>query len=130
MLEVAAVILTDEQDQILICRRKAGGNCGNLWEFPGGKREEGETMEDCAVRECREELGIEITVDGIFDQQQFAYPDKEIMFTFFWGHIVDGVPQMRVHSGLCWVQRQEMTQFAFCPADTALVERLSRGKTK
>ena len=130
MLEVAAVILTNEQDQILICRRTAGGNCGNLWEFPGGKREAGETMEDCAVRECREELGVEITVDGIFNQHQFSYPDKEIAFTFFWGHIVDGVPQMRVHSGLCWAQRQEMTQFAFCPADIELVERLASAETK
>ncbi len=130
MLEVAAVILTDEQDQILICRRKAGGNCGGLWEFPGGKREEGETMEACAIRECQEELGVKIKLDGIFDQHRFTYPDQEIAFTFFWGHIAEGTVQMRVHHGLCWVQRQELHQFAFCPADTDLVARLAAGETK
>lgn len=127
MLEVAAVILSDEQDRILICKRKEGGNCGNLWEFPGGKREVHETMETCAVRECQEELGVTIEIDGIFDQHTFAYPDREIAFTFFWGHITEGVPQMRVHNGLCWAARTELTQFAFCPADTELVERLAKG---
>ena len=125
MLEVAAVILKDEQDRILICRRKKGGNCGNLWEFPGGKREQGEAMETCAVRECQEELGVSIAIDGIFDQHTFAYPDLEIAFTFFCGHILSGVPQMRVHSGLCWVERTELAQFTFCPADTELVTQLA-----
>lgn len=125
MLEVAAVILTDERDRIFICRREVGGSCGNLWEFPGGKREPNETMEACAMRECQEELGVTIEIDGIFDQHTFAYPDREIAFTFFWGHIAEGVPQMRVHSGLCWAERAELAQFDFCPADTELVTRLA-----
>ena len=67
MTEVAAVILTDEQDKILICRRGAGGNCAYLWEFPGGKREAGESLAACAVRECREELNIEVELGAVYD---------------------------------------------------------------
>ena len=62
MKRIAAAILR-RNDKILICRRGPGGSCGYLWEFPGGKIEPGETGEDCAVRECREELGVEISPD-------------------------------------------------------------------
>lgn len=59
MLHVAAVILRRDE-KVLICRRGPGGSCGNLWEFPGGKVEPGESPADCARRECREELGVEV----------------------------------------------------------------------
>lgn len=128
MIEVAAVILSDTRGKILICKRKEGGNCGGLWEFAGGKREPHEPMEVCAVRECQEELGVSVSLDGIFDQYTFRYPEREIAFTFFLGHITEGVLQMRVHDGLCWVTREELAQFDFCPADITLVERLIQDK--
>ena len=56
MTQVAAVILTDEEGKILICKRGEGGSCAHLWEMPGGKVEQGETPAQAAVRECREEL--------------------------------------------------------------------------
>ena len=127
MTEVAAVILTDEQDKILICRRGGGGNCAYLWEFPGGKREAGESLAACAVRECREELNIEVELGAVYDTHTFAYPDKEIAFTFFLGRIRAGTPVMRVHSGMCWVSRSELSGFQFCPADEDLVRRLAVG---
>lgn len=128
MLEVAAVILSDAQGKILICKRKEGGTCGGLWEFPGGKRESQEAIEACAVRECQEELGVSIALDGVVDRYTFSYPEREIAFTFFAGHVIEGILQMRVHDGLCWVAREALTQFEFCPADIALVERLAQEK--
>lgn len=124
MVEVAAVILREQNGKILICRRGAGGNCAYLWEFPGGKREPGESLEDCAVRECREELGVEIALEGVYDTHSFCYPDKEIAFTFFVGTIQSGIPTLYVHSGLCWVTCEELDQFSFCPADKELIARL------
>lgn len=127
MTEVAAVILRDDQDKILICRRADSGSCALLWEFPGGKREAGESIEQCAVRECREELGVEVALDTVYDRHSFRFPDREIAFTFFLGRIRQGVPAMYVHTGLCWVSRAELGGFSFCPADEELVERLSKG---
>lgn len=126
MIEVAAVIVRDETGRILICRRGAGGHCAYLWEFPGGKREAGESLADCAVRECREELGVTVTLGELYDRSQYTYPDKALAFSFFTGRVADGTPALHVHSGMCWVRPDELAGFSFCPADTALVQRLMR----
>ena len=83
-------------DKILICRRGPGGSCGYLWEFPGGKIEPGETGEDCAVRECREELGVEIQLQGLREETVYEYPDGLYGFVFYDGVIISGEPEKRV----------------------------------
>ena len=78
MMHVAAVILTDEAGKILICKRGEGGSCAFLWEFPGGKVEEGESPEQAAVRECKEELGLDITLGEVFSTPEFDQLEQEI----------------------------------------------------
>lgn len=124
MLQVSAAIIRDTGGQILICRRGPGGNCAYLWEFPGGKQEEGETPEDCLIRECREELGIEIVSDGLYERLSYSYPDRTICFHFFNAHIRKGEPEIRVHSELKWVHPGDLVPESFCPADIAMVRRL------
>ena len=80
-LIVAAAIITNEKDEILICRRSETSKNANLWEFPGGKLEKNETLEECAVRECKEELDIDIELHGIFDTASFTYPDSCLLYT-------------------------------------------------
>ena len=65
MMWVSAGIVRYPDGRILICRRGEGRKNAHLWEFPGGKQEAGETAADCLVRECREELGIEIDLSLI-----------------------------------------------------------------
>ena len=60
--------------KLLITQRHAGAHLGGLWEFPGGKREKGETFEQCLSRELREELGVEVVVGRLFDTVTHAYP--------------------------------------------------------
>lgn len=125
MIHVAAVILTDEAGKILICKRGEGGSCAFLWEFPGGKVEEGESAEQAAVRECKEELGLDITLGPAYASLDYSYPDKDIHFTFFNGRVTGGEMEVRVHEEACWVAPAEMKDYNFCPADVALVERLA-----
>ena len=125
MIHVAAVILTDEAGKILICKRGEGGSCAFLWEFPGGKVEEGERPEQAAVRECKEELGLDITLGPAYASLDYSYPDKDIHFTFFNGRVTGGEMEVRVHEEACWVAPAEMKDYNFCPADVALVERLA-----
>ena len=82
MVEVAAAIIRDG-DKILICQRADDDDCGMLWEFPGGKREIGETLEQCIIREMREELELEICIQGIFAQTYYPFNGRDIYFTFF-----------------------------------------------
>lgn len=124
MTEVAAVILRDDAGRILICRRGPGGNCPYLWEFPGGKCEPGEDHAACAVRECMEELGVQVELGAVYGRTAYAYPDKELFFTFFEGKISSGTLTMHVHTGLCWVTPGELGDFSFCPADEPLIAQL------
>lgn len=123
MIKVAAAII-HENDKILICQRGAGGNCAFLWEFPGGKLESGETMEQCVIRECREELGIGIAIKRIFAKTAYQYPDKEIEFTFFEAEFIDGGIILEVHNDFKWVSPSELKNYLFCPADEPIVKKL------
>lgn len=92
MILVSAAIIRNTAGEILICQRGAGGSCAFLWEFPGGKQEAGETAADCLVRECREELGIEIDIVALVEQTSYTYPDNKIGLSFFAAQITGGVP--------------------------------------
>lgn len=126
MIHVTAAIIRNEEGRILICQRGPGGNCEYLWEFPGGKLEPGETPEECIIRECREELEIDIAVKGIFAETTYQYPDREIAFTFFDAAVIGGRPKMDVHNDMRWVTTSEMENYEFCPADIAIVEILKK----
>ncbi len=81
-IEVAAALIF-RGGKLLITQRHAGVHLGGLWEFPGGKREPGETFEQCLAREIREELGVEIVVGGLFEEITHRYPEKSVHLKFF-----------------------------------------------
>src|SRR5437588_4850713 len=87
----AALVFRD--GKLLITQRHADVHLGGLWEFPGGKREGDETFEACLVREIREELGVEITVGGLFDEVVHAYPEKTVRLKFFVCRLMAGEPR-------------------------------------
>ena len=126
MTRVSAVILYNENGEILICQRGAGGCCEYLWEFPGGKEEPKETAAECAVRECREELNIEVGALDTVGTSFYSYPDRDISFTFFKGKILSGEPTQTVHKSIRWVTPQNLSEYAFCPAETWILEQLKR----
>ena len=124
MTQVTAAIIR-QNDKILICKRGAGGNCAFLWEFPGGKLEMGETLEECLIRECKEELEIDIAIKCVFVETTYKYPDREIAFTFFNAEIMGGELKMNVHNDMQWVLPSELKDYEFCPADMEIIRRLA-----
>lgn len=81
MAQVAAAIIRKD-NKILICQRGAGGSTAFLWEFPGGKLEPGETLEECLVRECKEELEIDIKVGKVFSETEYEYRTEKLLLPF------------------------------------------------
>jgi 8-oxo-dGTP diphosphatase len=127
MVRVSAAIIRNSDNEILICQRGPGGSCQFLWEFPGGKIEPGESPEECLVRECREELGIDIEVQDLFEQTKYSYPERDIEFMFFRTSLINGVPASSVHNSIKWVLPDRLDEFEFCPADVFVVKKLAKG---
>ncbi|MGI6029887.1 MAG: 8-oxo-dGTP diphosphatase MutT [Eubacteriales bacterium] len=126
MVEVAAAIIR-QQGKVLICQRGEEGNCALQWEFPGGKREEGETPAQCVVREVREELGLDIEVKELYAQLEYHYGARPFHFHFFLCDITGGKLHRdpRVHHDVQWVKGEQLTAYDFCPADLGVCARLA-----
>ncbi|MDD4699079.1 MAG: 8-oxo-dGTP diphosphatase MutT [Oscillospiraceae bacterium] len=124
MTHVAAALIRNE-GKILICQRGAGGSTAFLWEFPGGKLEPSETLEECLVRECKEELEIEIKVGKVFAEKEYEYPDRRIAFTFFEAELTGGEIKANVHKDVEWITAAELMDYEFCPADVEIIEKLN-----
>ena len=128
-VQVAAALIVHE-GRYLLTRRKADVHLGGLWEFPGGKREPGESLEECLRRELREELGIEITEPSPFQVIRHAYPEKTVELHFFRCSIKDGQPRPLGCDALQWVPPEELARVPLPPADRPLVEALQGARLK
>lgn len=123
MTEVVAALLCRD-DRFLICQRPSHKKRGLLWEFVGGKREAGESQAEALIRECREELGIEIEVGKIYMELTHVYPDITIHLVLFRGEVVHGEPQLLEHKDFRWITMKEIPEYTFCPADEEILTRL------
>ena len=121
MIEVTAAIIKNK-DKILICQRPKGKKMADMWEFPGGKTEVGETSEQCIIRECNEELDITISIDNIFAD----ITKEDLHITFFICRIVEGTIKLKEHQDSRWVTKEELSDYTFCPADTKVIEMLKK----
>lgn len=126
MITVAAAIIHNEQGEILICKRGSGGSCAHLWEFPGGKLEAGETLEECLIRECREEVAVEIVVENLYEKTVYHYPERKTAIYFYRARIKSGCIQQLVHEDIQWVSPGRLTQFPFCPADLEMIQKMAQ----
>jgi mutator protein MutT len=123
-LEVAAGLIQDEAGRYLITRRLAGSHLAGLWEFPGGKREPGETLEGCLRRELSEELGAEFMVGEKVETVTWRYPERTVVLHFFRCRLVSGRIEAREEQPHAWVEPARLADYDFPPADRALIERL------
>ncbi len=125
MTEVVAALIW-EGDRFLIGQRPEHKARGLLWEFVGGKTEPGESKEQALIRECREELDVEIQVGDVFLEVTHEYTDLTVHLTLFHASIVRGIPQKLEHQDLRWITPQEIKNYAFCPADQVILDKLRR----
>jgi mutator protein MutT len=121
-----AIAVVEQEGRFLIGQRGADVPLPGLWEFPGGKVEPGETPQQAAVRECREETGLNVAVVGLIDRLLFSYPHGEVELHFFACRPIDAgqVPSERFR----WVPAEELTRYEFPAANAELVKRLAMGQ--
>ena len=127
VIEVAAGLVYRE-GRYLIARRKAGVHLAGFWEFPGGKREAGETLEECLQRELYEELNIRMGVPLPFQIIRHEYPENTVELHFFRCRIESGYATAIDCAEIRWVWPHELGDFEFPPADRPIIEAL-RGLT-
>ena len=123
--KVVAALIWDG-DRFMICQRPAHKARGLLWEFVGGKVEPGETMEAALIRECREELAVELTVGALFMQVVHTYPDITVELSLFHASICFGEPQRLEHVDIQWITPAQIPDYDFCPADTEILNRIMK----
>ena len=125
-----AVGLVFDDDHLLIQRRPDEGLLGGLWEFPGGKQEDGESLETACRRELKEELGIDVAVDDHFYTLSHAYSHFKITLHAFRCRLEAGTPEAREDQPFRWVGVEELDDYAFPRANRRLIEELERRRTE
>ena len=122
-------VLSPDGREWLMCLRRKDPYKG-LYNLVGGKVEPGETKQEALVRECREELGVTVSVGNVYMELTHDYPDLTVHLTLFHAEITDGVPQLLEHNAICWIAPEEIDGYDFCPADEEILARLRlEGKT-
>ncbi|AST00630.1 DNA mismatch repair protein MutT [Geobacillus thermocatenulatus] len=121
---VVGAAIRNERGDILCALRAPDMSLPNVWEFPGGKVEEGERPEDALVREIREELGCTISVGELLADVFHEYEHAIVHLRTYEARLVDGEPRAREHAELRWVPLQALRSLEWAPADIPTVEAL------
>ena len=123
---IGVAVIWNDQKQILIDRRLPTGAMGGLWEFPGGKIELGETIQECIQREISEELGIEIAVGEHLITIDHTYTHLRVTLTVHHSQHLAGVPKAIECDEIRWVSLDELDNFTFPEANGEIIAALRK----
>lgn len=125
-IDVVAGVIRDHRGRVLLARRTEGRDLAGFWEFPGGKREQGETAEAALRRELREELGIEIEIGTAVIRVPQAYPDKRLSLHVHEISAWQGNVRGLEGQALAWVPLHKLADYSMPPADIPVVAALTQ----
>lgn len=118
---VAAII---QKENKILATKRGYGEFINMWEFPGGKIELGETKEQALVREIKEELNIEISVDKFALDIEYQYPNFYLFMSCFMCSIKEGSIELLEHNDGKWITKEDLNTLNWLPADIDAVNYL------
>jgi 8-oxo-dGTP diphosphatase len=121
MIHVTCAVIR-ECERYLICQRSEQMKMPLKWEFPGGKVEEGESLEDCLIREIQEELAVIISVDEALEQVLHHYDSLSITLYPFLCTIKEGAINLKEHAQYKWVLKNEISQYDLAAADVLIIK--------
>ena len=123
-IEVVAGVIRDGEK--FFATQRGYGEFKDGWEFPGGKLEPGETLEEALVRELKEELAIDILVKDFICTVEYDYPKFHLTMHCFYCEIQRGTPQLLEHENAKWLSLAELNSVNFLPADVEVVKKIKR----
>ena len=118
---VAALIRRGDE---VFATERGYGSYKDWWEFPGGKIEPGETPEEALVREIREELAADISVDEFLAEVEYDYPEFHLSMGCYWCTVRSGHLTLKEHEAARWLGMEEMDAVGWLPADQIAVRRI------
>lgn len=124
MIKVAAAIIENDKNQLLIARRRVGKAQAGLWEFPGGKLELDESPEACLIRELAEEMKIVIEPYAYYGTNEHVYGAVHIQLIAYKARYISGSIGLVDHDEYRWVDLRDLGEYTFAPADVKFVESL------
>ena len=122
--QIGVAVIWNDQGNILIDRRPQEGLLGGLWEFPGGKIEENESVENCIKREIAEELGISVDVGEHLVTINHAYTHFRVTLNVYHCQYLDGEPQPLECEEIRWVKPEQLSEFPFPKANTKIIDAI------
>jgi 8-oxo-dGTP diphosphatase len=122
MISVTCAIIRNEEDEILVVQRGEATDHPLKWEFPGGKLNQGESDEDCIIREVEEELSMEIVIVGKLSPVDFDYGHKKIRLIPFICDTLDEVPFLTEHVAFKWLENKDLMTVDFSGADVLVAQ--------
>jgi 8-oxo-dGTP diphosphatase len=121
-IEVVAAII--KHDNKIFTTRRGYGEFENMWEFPGGKIEKGETREQALVREIKEELELDIKVSKYLTTVEYDYPSFHLTMHCFICDVCGGELHLNAHNAVKWVELEKLNELNWVPADIFVIEKL------
>ena len=122
-INVVAAIIHD--GDYIFATQRGYGDWKDFWEFPGGKIEPKETPEDALVREIREELGVEISIESYLTTVDYNYPKFHLSMRCYLCHVTNGELTLKEHEAARWLLKNELNSVAWLPADRTILPLLS-----
>lgn len=128
-IKVVGAIIENHNNEILCALRSPEMNMPNLWEFPGGKVEENESLAQAILREIQEELKCSIEFKEMFNNNTHEYDNVIVNLITLKCKLVEGAPIATEHSKLIWLKRENLQSLKWAPADVSAVDQLIKEKS-
>lgn len=123
-VNVVGAVLLNEKNHVFCALRSSTMSLPNLWEFPGGKIEEGEQPEETLQRELMEELQIQVEVRTKVESTYYEYDTFSIQLTTYYSKITSGIPKLTEHADFKWMSAESLHTLEWAPADIPAVEKV------
>jgi len=126
VIEAVGVVIVNRDKKVLIAKRNPDKPMPNRWEFPGGKLEENETLEECGVREIKEELELDILIDDYIGFENLTYKEQSFCLHIYTARRVDESQPLKLneHTEFAWINMDELVKYDFAAIDLPFMQNL------